>query len=90
MISTDASAIVWEPPIVIPEPLPYITTSSITIGTVPKETSKLTIEKVGNGYIVREKGEELLVFNDFYDMCNHIREEFGEPDPKDLDTDATS
>jgi hypothetical protein len=64
---------------------PYLTTSAGTGGImVPSApTNKLTLEKVSNGYIVREKGEELLVFNDFYDMCNHIRAKFGEPEPNE-------
>jgi len=80
---TDIAAIEWLPSVVDAQ-VGGGSPGSFTFPPTPISTStatKLSIEKVGNGYIIKEKGKKLLVFNDFYDMCNHMRGRFGEPDP---------
>ena len=65
-----------------------------TSSTYPYPTTKaplnVEIKQVKNGYVILNTiapiGEEvkvLAVFNDFYDLCNWLREYFDEPDPSD-------
>lgn len=60
--------------------------------TVTYSTSTMVydiiIKQIGNGYVVYRDGSRTLgdtipiaVFNDFYDMCNWMREYYSEPTP---------